>query len=138
MDRAFDTWKLVSLSPLPLWALIGLGLATLAGIVLAMLSVRKELSARRRWTLWVLRALAGTAALFFLLEPGLRKLQVARVKSRVAVLVDRSASMGFPVEAKGQTRSAQAADLLDALSPDIESLRDRYAFEVYGFDPELS
>jgi uncharacterized membrane protein len=138
MERAVDTWKIVSLSPLPLWALLGLGLATLAGIALAMLSVRRELSARRRWTLWGLRILAGITALFFLVEPGLRKLQVARVKSRVAVLVDRSASMGFPVESKGQSRSAQAADELDALAPEMEALRDRYAFELYGFDPELS
>src|SRR5688500_1912922 len=137
MDRAIDTWKIVSLSPLPLWALIGLGFATVGGIVLALLSVRRELSARRRWTLWTLRILAGATAIFFLIEPGLRKLQVARVKSRVAVLVDRSASMGFPVESKGQSRSAQAADQLDALAPEMESLRDRYAFEFYGFDPEL-
>ncbi len=138
MDRAIDTWKLVSLSPLPFWALVLLGVATVGGIVLAVLSVRKELSARRRWTLWTLRLLAGVTAMFFLLEPGLRKLQVARIKSRVAVLVDRSASMGFPVESKGQTRSAQAADVLDALAPEMEGLRDRYAFELYGFDPELS
>jgi uncharacterized membrane protein len=138
MEHAFDTWKLVSLSPLPLWSLVALGIATLSGVVLAVLSVKKEPSARRRWTLWVLRALAGICALFFLLEPGLRRLQVARMKSRIAVLVDRSASMGFPVESKGQTRSAATADALDTLAPEMDALRDRYAFELYGFDPELS
>ncbi len=138
MEPSFNQWKLVSLSPLPAWAVVALGLATLAGVVLAILSVRFEPIARRKWLLWFLRLLAGTCALFFLLEPGLRQLQVARVKSRVAVLVDRSASMGFPVESKGQTRSAQAAEMLDALAPDMEAVRDRYAFETYGFDPELS
>jgi uncharacterized membrane protein len=138
VERAFDTWKLVSLSPLPVWALAGLAVATVAGVVLAILSVRKEPSNRRKWTLWLLRIVAGVCALFFLLEPGLRRLQVARMKSRVAVLVDRSASMGFPVESKGQSRSAQAADELDALAPEMDAQRDRYAFELYGFDPELS
>src|SRR5258706_11956444 len=128
MGGAFDTWKLVSLSPLPGWALALLTVGIAAGVALAVLSVRREPSPRRKWALWVLRALAGACALFFLLEPGLRKLQVARVKSRVAVLVDRSASMAFPVESGGASREVQVAEQLAALAPEMEALRDRYAF----------
>lgn len=135
--ESFDTWKLVSLSPLPTAVLAVLVAALVLGVALACWGVRKEAQARRRWLLWTLRLLAGACALFFLLEPGMRRLQVARVKNRVAVLIDRSASMGFPVAPRGPTRSEAVAQALDALAPQFEALKDRYAFELYGFDPEL-
>ena len=72
------TWKLVSLSPLPAWALVVLRVPGAAGVVLAVLGLRG--ASRRRSAggcCWVLRLLAGAMALFFLLEPGLRQLQVA-------------------------------------------------------------
>ncbi|WP_257448947.1 glutamine amidotransferase [Archangium lipolyticum] len=134
----FNAWKLVSLSPLPVWALVLLGVGVALGVGLAAWGVRREPSRLRRWPLWLLRAGAGLAALFFLLEPGIRNLQVARMKNRVAVLVDRSASMNFPVEPGGMTRSAQAAAFLEQAAPGLAALQDRYTVEVYGFDPELS
>jgi uncharacterized membrane protein len=136
--EAFDQWKLVSLSPLPLAALIGLVIALILGVVFACWGVRKEVTRRRRWILWTLRVFAGICALFFLLEPGLRRLQVARVKNRVAVLVDRSGSMSFPVQARGASRNDTVANALESLAPDMKALEDRYAFETWGFDPELS
>ena len=60
------------------------------------------------------------------------------MKNRLAVLVDRSASMNFPVEPGGVTRSAQAAAFLEKAAPELAALQDRYTVEVYGFDPELS
>jgi hypothetical protein len=135
---SFNAWKLVSLSPLPAWALALLGLGLLLGVGLAAWGVRREPSRARRVTLWALRALAGVAALFFLLEPGVRQLQVARMKNRLAVLVDRSASMGFPVESGGQSRAQAAAAFLQRAAPGLQALQDRYTVEVYGFDPELS
>jgi hypothetical protein len=136
--ESIDTWKLVSLSPLPMAALGALLVALALGVGLACWGVRREARARARWLLWGLRLVAGLCALFFLLEPGLRRLQVARVKNRVAVLVDRSASMGFPVSPGGPTRSEAVAQALDALAPQLDALKDRYAFEVSGFDPELA
>ncbi len=137
-SQPFNAWKLVSLSPLPLWALVLLGVGLTLGIALAAWGVRKEPSRARKVLLWVLRVGAGVAALFFLLEPGVRLLQVARMKNRVAVLVDRSASMGFPSEPGGPTRSAQVADFLERAAPGLAALQDRFTVEVYGFDPELS
>lgn len=136
--ESFDTWKLVSLSALPLAALAALVLALVLGVIFACWGVRHEVTRRRRWLLWALRVLAGTCALFFLLEPGLRRLQVARVKNRVAVLVDRSGSMAFPVEPRGESRNEAVANALESLRPEMEGLEDRYAFETWGFDPELS
>ncbi|WP_375767469.1 glutamine amidotransferase [Archangium gephyra] len=134
----FNAWKLVSLSPLPVWALVLMGVGLALGVGLAAWGVRREPARLRRWALWTLRAGAGLAALFFLLEPGIRNLQVARMKNRLAVLVDRSASMNFPVEPGGVTRSAQAAAFLEKAAPGLAGLNDRYTVEVYGFDPELS
>lgn len=136
--ESHDQLELVTLSSLPVAALVVLSLALLVGVGLACWGVRHEASRRRRWLMWSLRALAGVCALFFLLEPGLRRLQVARVKSRVAVLVDRSASMGFPVESGGVTRNDAVAEALRRLAPEMQAQAERYAYEVYGFDPELN
>ncbi|HEX8703521.1 MAG TPA: glutamine amidotransferase [Myxococcaceae bacterium] len=137
-SQPFNAWKLVSLSPLPVWALVLLGVGLVLGIALAAWGVRREPSRARKVVLWVLRVGAGVAALFFLLEPGVRLLQVARMKNRVAVLVDRSASMNFPGEPGGPTRSAQVADFLEQAAPGMAALQDRFTVEVYGFDPELA
>ena len=134
----YNAWKLVSLSPLPVWALVLLGMALVAGVVLAGMGLRREPSPGRKIALWSLRILAGLAALFFLLEPGIRNMQVAQTKNRVAVLVDRSASMNFPVDEGGRTRSEVVAEYLESISPELEGLEDRFVFEVYGFDPELA
>ncbi|RKG65404.1 theronine dehydrogenase [Corallococcus sp. CA054B] len=135
---SFNAWKLVSLSPLPLWALVLLGVGLVLGIALAAWGVRREPSRGRKLLLWGLRIGAGVAAFFFLLEPGIRHLQVARMKNRVAVLVDRSASMSFPSEPGGPTRSAQVAAFLEKAAPTFASWQDRFTVEVYGVDPELS
>lgn len=137
-SKALDTWKLVSLSPLPAWVLAAMCAGILLSIGLACWGVRREPELNKRLALWVLRALAGLCALFFLLEPGIRHLQVARVKNRVAILVDRSASMSFPVSEKGETRSEEAARTLEKLAPQLEAMKDRFAFETWGFDPELT
>lgn len=134
---AIDTWKLVSLSPLPSWVLGLLALGVVLGVVFACLGVRREPVRARRYLMWALRLGAGVCALFFLLEPAMRRMQVARVKNRVAVLVDRSGSMNFPVAPKGPTRSAEVAEALTELAPQFEAQRERSSFEVFGFDPEL-
>ncbi|AFE06902.1 hypothetical protein COCOR_06388 [Corallococcus coralloides DSM 2259] len=135
---SFNAWKLVSLSPLPVWALVLLGVGLVLGIALAAWGVRREPSRGRKLLLWGLRIGAGVAAFFFLLEPGIRHLQVARMKNRVAVLVDRSASMNFPSEPGGPTRSAQVAAFLEKAAPTFASWQDRFTVEVYGVDPELA
>src|SRR5687767_5952800 len=120
----FNAWKLVSLSPLPPWALVLLALGLVLGVALAAWGVRREPSRGRRVLLWVLRLGAGVAPLFLLLQPGIRHLQVARMKNRVAVLVDRSASMSFPSEPGGPTRTAQVAAFLEKAAPQLAAMQD--------------
>jgi uncharacterized membrane protein len=120
------------------WALVLLGLGLLAGVALAVIGLRKEAIRLRRVVLFTLRVLAGLAALFFLLEPGIRNMQVASVKNRVAILVDRSASMGFPADAEGRSRSQAVAQYLEAVAPELAALGQRFTLEMYGFDPALA
>jgi uncharacterized membrane protein len=129
--------KLVSLSPLPGWALALLVVAVVLGVLLAAAGLRREPSLGRRLVLLVLRTVAGAAAVLLLIEPGVRTLQVARVKNRMAVLVDRSASMGLPVAPGGGTRSAAVADALSRIAPGLKALEERFNVEVLGFDPAL-
>src|SRR5919197_6733917 len=63
---------------------------------------------------------------------------MAQVKNRVAILVDRSASMGFPVDEAGRTRTLAVADYLKSIDADLLALNDRFVVETYGFDPELT
>jgi len=130
-----NAWKLVSLSPLPAWALVALGALLCAGVILASFGIRREPKVARRVALWVLRAGAGLAGIFFLLEPGVRDLQVAQVKNRVAVLVDRSASMNFPVEPGGKLRTTQVADSIEAMAGSLGSLSERFLWSTTDLIP---
>lgn len=137
MDGSYNDWRLVLLSPWPTWALVLLGALALAGVVLAARGLRKE---RRRWrraTLLSLRTVSMVAALFVVLEPGVRLLQTARVRSRLAVIVDSSASMQLPTAAKGSSRAAEAAAWLQRVSPQLAELESDYSLEYYQFDGSL-
>lgn len=136
---SYNAWKLVSLSPLPTWVLAFLVVVVLAGIIFASAGLRREAIWVRRILLVVIRVAAGAAALFFLFEPGVRNLQVARIRNRLAVLVDRSASMSFPAEvANDQTRSQLVGQFLDNSSAALNNLAERFSVEYWGFDPELT
>lgn len=136
--EAHEAWRLVSLSPLPGWVLTLLAVALAAGVVLAALGVRREPERLRRWTLWGLRFAAGACALLLLLEPGIRHVQVATVKNRVAVLVDRSASMSFPAGPGERSRSEAVAEALTSMEGLLSELRSRFTVEIYGFEPALT
>ena len=134
---AYNAWRWVSLSPLPTWAMALLVLALVVGIALAVVGLRQEPSKGRKAVLILLRALAAVALLFFLLEPGIRDLQVAQLKSRLAILVDRSASMNFPAAPGKESRSAEVGDYLKKVSSQLDALKDRYNVEVVGYDGAL-
>lgn len=134
---AYNAWKWVSLSPLPGWAVALLLLAVAVGVVLAVVGLRREPSFGRKAVLILLRALAAVALVFFLLEPGIRDLQVAQLKSRLAIVVDRSASMNFPAGPGKESRSAEVGSYLKKVAPALDALKDRYDVEVLGYDGAL-
>ena len=140
MSAGYDSFRLVSLSPLPR-ALLGLLVAAaLASLALAALGLRRERRRSRRAILLGLRALSALAlaALFF--EPGVRLIQTLRVKSRLLLLVDVSRSMGLPLEPGGGerpvSREEAVARWLGSHSAELSELGRRYELEPYGFSSE--
>ncbi|MCX5731854.1 MAG: hypothetical protein NTY18_11015, partial [Deltaproteobacteria bacterium] len=108
-------------------------LAAVASVLLAWRGLRGESSQARRAVLLSLRAIAAMAALFLLAEPALRVVQTARVRSRVAVRVDRSRSMNFPVEPGGETRAQAAARFLGSSRAGLDALAADATVESWGF-----
>jgi uncharacterized membrane protein len=133
----YNEWKFVSLSPFPGWVLGGLAAAALLGILLATMSLSREARPARRRLLLALRLLSGAALLLILFEPGKRLMQTTRVKNRMVVLLDRSASMGFPVSPGGPGRLEAARDMLRRSRGLLSSLATRFNIELYAFDRDL-
>ena len=140
MEPTYDSWRLVSLSPLSPWLLGGLLAATAASVLFAAIGLRREPRPARRAALVGLRTISALLLGALLLEPGLRLLMTLRVKSRIAVLLDSSRSMGFPLAAGdgAQTREAAAAGWLAARRDELSALEARYRVEYATFDKELS
>jgi uncharacterized membrane protein len=134
VEPAYNDWRLVLLSPWPPPVLWGAGLAALASVLLAWRGLRSEARPGRRAALLALRGVAALAALVLVLEPALQRLQTARVKSRFAVLVDRSRSMNFPVDPGGVARAAAAGEFLAGARPGLDRLGEGATLEYYGFD----
>jgi uncharacterized membrane protein len=107
--------------------------AAAASVLLAWRGLRGESRPGRRAGIVALRAVAALAALLLLAEPALRVVQTSRVRSRVAVLVDRSRSMNFPVEPGGPTRADAAARFLASARPGLEKLAAEATVEGWGF-----
>ncbi len=107
-------------------------------MALSWRGLREEPRRVRRWALVALRAAAAALALFLLAEPALELLQTARVRNRLAVLVDASRSMAFPVEPGGPSRSAAAGAFLAEHRGELERLADRVDLEWYGFGAEAA
>lgn len=135
---SYNAWRVVSLSPWPVWGVGLLLLAAAAAVFLAWWGLRREPRRWRRRLLVALRLVAMVCLVFAVLEPAVRLLQTARVKNRLAVLVDGSASMAFPVEAGGASRAAAAAAYLQDVAPDLAALEDRFTLEWYRFDRDLA
>lgn len=135
---AFNAWRLTSLAPWPRWAMALLVLAAVAAVALAWRGLRQEPRRGRRAALLALRTASALLATFLLLEPAVRLLQTARVKNRLAVLVDSSRSMAFPVEPGGATRAGAAAAWVRSHRPGLEKLGDRVTLEWHTFDRDVA
>ena len=135
---SYNAWRLAALSPLPRWALALLALAAVASVVLAWRGLRGEPRPHRRAALVALRAASALLALFLLAEPAVQLLQTARVKNRLAVLVDASRSMRFPGELGGAPRSEVVAAFVRDHRAELERLSDRVDLEWYAFGSEVA
>jgi uncharacterized membrane protein len=137
-EAAYNAWRLTSLSPWPRWALALVLAAAVGAVLLAWRGLRGEARRARRAALIALRAAAAVLVLFLVLEPAVRLLQTARVKNRLAVLVDASRSMNFPVEPGGPPRAEAAAAFLRRHRGELEALGDRVSLEWHTFDRDVA
>ena len=108
-------------------------LAALVSVLLSVRGLRGEPRRGFRAALVALRSVAAMAALFLVLEPALRVVQTTRVRSRLAVMLDRSRSMNFPVEPGGETRVEAAARFVAGSRPGLEALAAEATVEGWGF-----
>ena len=113
--------------------LVAAALAALASVLLTLRGLRGEPRRGARAALVALRTVAALAALFLVVEPALRVVQTTRVRNRLAVMVDRSRSMNFPVEPGGETRVAAAARFLAGSRQGLEALSAEATVEGWGF-----
>lgn len=90
--RGFDDWRLVALTPLPIWALLSLVAVLLAALWVAGRALRTA-TRRQQVVLLALRGLVVVVVGLWLLEPGIELLDTVRERGRLAVVVDASASM---------------------------------------------
>ena len=137
MDQ-YNAWRITALTPFPHWAVALLVLAAAGAVTLALRGLRGEPRGLRRTALVALRSAAALLALFALVEPAVELLQTARVRNRLAVLVDTSRSMRFPLEAGGPSRAEAAAALLRGHRGELSRLSDRVDVEFYGFAGDLA
>jgi len=134
----YNAWRFTLLSPFPPWLITLIAIAAVCSVILAWRGLRSEARPHRRAILVALRAAAALLALFLLLEPAVRLLQTARVKNRLAVLVDASRSMHFPVAPGGPSRAEAASAFIARHRAALESLSDRVAVEWYTFERDLA
>jgi len=132
----YNAWRVAFLAPWPHWALALLALGAAAALLLAWRGLRGEPRVVRRAALLALRTLAALSLLFLVAEPAVQLLQTARVKNRLAVLVDRSRSMNFPREPGGEPRTEAVARFLSDAKPELERLGGEVSLESYGFDKD--
>ena len=138
MESGYNAWRLTSLSPWPHWALALLAVAAACAVLLAWRGLRSEPRLGRRASLLALRIASALLAMFLLAEPAVRLLQTARVKNRLAVLVDASRSMNFPVAPGEPSRSDAAATFLRRHRGELEALGDRVSIEWHTFERDLA
>jgi uncharacterized membrane protein len=133
----FNDWRLVSLSPFPIWALLVLGGLAALAVFLASRGLKREARPERRRVLLALRSGAALAALLLVLEPGVELLATTPVRARVAVLVDASRSMSLPARGgAAATRAEEAARWVEEGAAGREKLSPRFQFELYEFDAD--
>ena len=128
---AYNDWKLVAGTELSTLWLVLIGLGLLAAVVLGSTGLRRLPTARRRWLIG-LRLLAGALVFILVLMPEIELRAVSKVRSRVALLLDASRSMGLATPA-GKTRSELVSEHLNQNAEELSRLARDAILEVSLF-----
>lgn len=127
---AYNDWELVATTTLPVWAQLGLML--LAGLALAATFLGLgRISRSKRVTLLLLRGLLALWVVALVLQPAIELRAVSRVRTRVALMVDASRSMGLatPEGSRAELVARHIADNRGAL----EALAEQAVVEPLTF-----
>lgn len=116
-----------------LWPWLLLLLPALALAFWSYYRILAPLSRPSRWTLWCLRGAAFLLVLLALWQPVVTAVLRQTGKPALAVLIDRSASMGLPAGSADGDREAQATQI--ARQTD-RALKDRFRLRWYGFSED--
>ncbi len=114
-------------------------LLALAVLAFTFFFYRRAFRGRFTWlplALALLRAAAGVTCLFILLRPVVSFDLISKKKSRIAILIDRSLSMGIQDSVGGEARLASA--LRVARGELMARLGEIYHLEAYAFPREES
>lgn len=112
--------------------LVALGALGVLVLALSWLDLR-TMAARRRRTLLALRAAVYLLALGLLLEPAVDLKHISRVKNKVLVLIDSSASMTLGSDDPATSRHERAVAVVKAMAGRAERDRDAHEFELLRF-----
>jgi len=135
----FNDWSFTALTPLPGWALL-LFAGVLAGALWMVVASTRSAPRNVKWPLVTLRVLGLLFAFGLLLEPGLQLQQVSSVPGRVAVLMDRSRSMGLPsgnATHEGETRLTRAQQFLRDAQPALAALPESVTLDTAMFGEDV-
>ena len=127
---AYNDWQLVTTTTLPGWAQVVLSIALLVAIAVSMVGVWR-LPWRKRAAVMVLRALVGLWVMALLFRPAIELRAVSRVRTRVALLVDASRSMGLATP--DGTRAEVVAKHLSRNQASYDRLAERAIIEPMLF-----
>ncbi len=137
-DATFNDWSLTSLTTLPVWGVVLLGVLLLATLVATARAMRLA-PPRVRIPLLVLRTVGLLLAVLLLLEPGLQLQQVSETPGRVAVVLDVSRSMALPAgDGLGGTRMDRARGFLEAVQRALTRLPANITPEAYIFSGDIT
>lgn len=128
---AYNDWRLAVGTELPFGWLVVIAFALIVAVGLGATGLRRLPAARRR--LLVALRLAAAACVFFLvLMPEIELRAVSKVRSRVALMLDASRSMGLATPA-GRTRSELVSDHLASNAAELTRLAETALLETSLF-----
>jgi uncharacterized membrane protein len=126
----FTRGKFVLLSPWPVWLMLVLLLAAAAGLYWNMMRQRHSvISSTRSVAIWLAQTALIALLLFMLWHPAISVARLRPQQNVVAVLIDRSRSMG--IADSGKSRLQSAKEVLDTQL--LPELNNRFQVRLYGF-----
>jgi uncharacterized membrane protein len=132
----YDRWQLIFAGAASRLTWVLAAAVALAAILWTWSSVRELNSGPRRLALAALQLITLAFIVAVMFQPAIRLAKVARIKDRITVLIDTSASMSLPAGDKKTTRADAAADFVSGHEGFFRKLEDEFTVAYFGFDTD--